>query len=62
MYIVRFLSQIGVRNIPPTTVFLVGAFPVKSARLLQWLVFLSFRQTTDLCMYNFLCTVLSTRF
>ena len=30
-------------------VFLVGAFLVKSARLLQWLVF--FRQTTDLIAY-----------
>ena len=32
--------------------FLVGAFLVKSARLLQWLVFLFFfRQTTDLIAY-----------
>ena len=34
--------------------FLVGAFQVKSAQPLQWLVF--FRQTTD-CLYTFLCTV-----
>ena len=38
----------GVLNL----LFLVGAFPVKRARLLQWLVFfLFFRQTTDLIVY-----------
>ena len=32
--------------------FLVGAFLVKSARLLQWLVFVFFfRQTTELTLY-----------
>ena len=34
--------------------FLVGAFLVKRARLLQRLVFFLFRQTTDLIVYHFL--------
>ena len=39
----------NLRNVLEAIVFQVGAFPVKRARLLQWLVF--FRQTTDLIVY-----------
>ena len=36
--------------------FLVGAFLVKRAQLLQWLVFFFFRQTTDLILHVSLCS------
>ena len=45
-------SQVSAPLEAQKVLFLVGAFLVKSARLLQWLVFfLFFRQTTDLIAY-----------
>ena len=46
----------------PFSLFLVGAFLVKRARLLQWLVFFFFRQTTDLIVYVPLFSTDFTRF
>ena len=43
---------------PTYIVSLVGAFPVKRARLLQWLVFFFFFRQTSSCMYDFLVQTL----
>ena len=51
LMIAIMLSVVIATSVVLKCLFLVGAFLVKRARLLQWLVFLFFRQTTDLIVY-----------